>query len=491
MNRWARPTPVRGEVEGDRTRPGQKREPSRDRVAQFLLPVTTALFVAVSAPVVWRGAPLGDDFNNCLAPIEQGLGGFLDASWERLGIIRAARFLEILLSTGVCRSLPFGVAIAVPLLLTILVAVLLRQLLRDLDVPPLWADAGAALWLLQPLGSESALWPAALHVPLGLALALGSLLLFRRGHALWAAVAAVGAFLSVEQVIFALPLAAWLITPANRRSHSAKVAAAAAGATLIAFLLWPGSDPRLQATIGERVIGVLRDPLFYAQYPAVGLGAHSIPLAIAWAFPLSLVALVAAGAVGAWLGPRVAGEVRRAPVRSGVVGVAFLVLLVNIPVILAVPRQGSPRVFTPTWLVLAGGAAAVATAVRWRRPAVLGATAGLLAAGALLSLTWSAQVRVASADVVEHAARELGAQVRDGDVVALCGVPRTLVKPAPRGAFAVHEFIYDWAAADAVAFYSGRHVEFRLAGELWAESCPDARDVDIVVPFDELLPVRQ
>jgi hypothetical protein len=70
-------------------------------------------------------------------------------------------------------------------------------------------------------------------------------------------------------------------------------------------------------------------------------------------------------------------------------------------------------------------------------------------------------------------------------------VPRTLVKPAPRGAFAVHEFIYDWAAADAVAFYSGRHVEFRLAGELWAESCPDARDVDIVVPFDELLPVRQ
>jgi hypothetical protein len=28
---------------------------------------------------------------------------------ERLGVIRATRFVEILLSTGVCRSLPFGV----------------------------------------------------------------------------------------------------------------------------------------------------------------------------------------------------------------------------------------------------------------------------------------------------------------------------------------------------------------------------------------------
>jgi hypothetical protein len=53
-----------------------------------------------------------------------------------------------------------------------------------------------------------------------------------------------------------------------------------------------------------------------------------------------------------------------------------------------------------------------------------------------------------------------------------------------------HEFVYDWAAADALAYYTGRHVELRLAGELWAQPCPDPRDVDIVVPFSELLPDR-
>jgi hypothetical protein len=478
---------VGDQIEGTGRRAHQGAEPEQAGAARLLLPVTVALFAAVSAPVAWRGAPLGDDFNNCLAPIEQGLWGFLDTSWERLGIIRAARFLEILVTTGVCRSLPFGVAIAVPLALTILVAVLLRQLLRDLDVPPLWADAGAALWLLQPLGSEAALWPAALHVPLGLALALGSLLLFRRGHAVWAVVAAVGAFLSVEQVIFALPLAAWLLTPADRRSRSAGVAAGVAGVTLVAFLLWPGSDPRLQATIGERVVGVLRDPLFYVQYPAVGLGAHSIPLAVVWAFPLSVAALLAAGAAGAWLGPRLADAARPAPVRSRVVGAALLVILLNVPVVLAVPRQGSPRVFTPTWLVLAAAAATIGAAVRWRRSVGVGVAAGLLAAGMLMSLAWSVQVRMVSANAVEHAAHQLGSRVQDGDVVALCGVPRTVVEPAPRGAFAVHEFIYDWAAADALAFYSGRHAQFRLAGELWAEPCPDPGDVDVVVPFDELL----
>jgi hypothetical protein len=476
------------QVEGGQTRHLEEYRDGRDGVARFLLPVTVAVFVAVAAPVLWRGAPLADDFNNCLAPIEQDLGGFLNASWQRLGMIRATRFVEILLSTGVCRSLPFGVAIAVPLVLTILVAVLLRQLLRDLDVPPLWADLGAVIWLLQPLGSEAALWPAALHVPLGLALALGSLLLFRRGHTAWAAIAAAGAFLSVEQVIFALPLAAWLVTPADHRARSAWVATALAGMALIAFLLWPGSDPRLEATLTDRVVGVLRDPQFYVQFPAIGLGAHSIPLAMVWAFPLSLAVLLVAGAVGVWLGPRLATAARPAPVRSHVLGAALLVVLVNLPVVLAVPRQGSPRVFTPTWLVLAAAAAAVGASVRWRRPALLGAVAGLVAAGALVSLAWSVQVRLASADAVEHAARQLGPRVEDGDVVAVCGVRRTVVEPAPRGAFAVHEFVYDWAAADALAYYTGRHVEFRLAGELWPGPCPNPGEVDVVVPFGELVP---
>ena len=42
-----------------------------------------------------------------------GSAGFMTASWQQLGAIRPARFLEILLTAGVCRSLPFGVAIAV------------------------------------------------------------------------------------------------------------------------------------------------------------------------------------------------------------------------------------------------------------------------------------------------------------------------------------------------------------------------------------------
>ena len=72
-------------------------------------------FVAIAIPVVWRGAPLADDFNNCVAPVELGLGGFIAASWHQLGAIRPARFLEILL-TAASAALPFGVAIVVPLL---------------------------------------------------------------------------------------------------------------------------------------------------------------------------------------------------------------------------------------------------------------------------------------------------------------------------------------------------------------------------------------
>ena len=173
---------------------------------------------------------------------------------ERLGVIRATRFVEILLSTGVCRSLPFGVVIAVRLVLTILVGLLLRNLLRHPDIPPPWADVGAALWLLQPLGSEAALWPAAVHVPLGLALALGSLLLFRRGRTVSATVAAAAALLSVEQLILALRLAAWLVAPPDRRTRSAGLAGAVTGVALVAFLLsWV---PQLRWRIVHGILGV-------------------------------------------------------------------------------------------------------------------------------------------------------------------------------------------------------------------------------------------
>src|ERR671910_586138 len=76
----------------------------------------------------------------------------------------------------------------------LLVAGLLRALLGDLGASAPWAAAGAVLWLAQPLGTEAALWPAALHVPLGLALALAALRLHRNGNYVWGSLAVVGAF---------------------------------------------------------------------------------------------------------------------------------------------------------------------------------------------------------------------------------------------------------------------------------------------------------
>ena len=109
---------------------------------RIIFVVAAVAFVAIAIPVVWRGAPLADDFNNCVAPTELGLDGFVAASWQQLGAIRPARILEILLAASVCGSLPFGVAILVPLLLTLSLALLVRGTLRDLGTPEPWTLAG-------------------------------------------------------------------------------------------------------------------------------------------------------------------------------------------------------------------------------------------------------------------------------------------------------------------------------------------------------------
>jgi hypothetical protein len=457
----------------------------------ILVLVVAGLLVAISAPVVIRGAPLADDFNNCLAPDQQGLATFLSSSGERLGAIRAARFIEILVATGVCRNLPFGFAIAVPLALTLAIALLLRGLLRDLGIGSPWPDIGAALWLLQPLGTEAALWPAALHVPLGLALALTALRLYRRGSHAWASVASLGSCLSVEQVILALPAAVWVTAGPMHRRKALAAGLIVVGLVLTSFVLWRGTDPRLRPSAGERISTAISDPAFYVEYPAVGLGVHSIPLAVAWAFPASLVALGAGGMVGWWWGrlaikpcPR---TVPAGSTRNTVLVGLMLIVLLNLPVALTVPHQGSPRLFAPTWLVLAGVAAVVGASVRWRRTGLAGAAAGTFAAAALLSLTFSVSVRLASADFVEDASRLLAARTQDGDTIAMCEIRRTVVEPAPRGAFAVHDFLYDWAAQDATYFYTGRTAEFRLAGGVLASDCPPRNEVDVLVMFPHLL----
>lgn len=466
-------------------------ERRRSRLGLVVLLVIAALFVAVSLPVVLRGAPLADDFVNCLEPERDGLASTLGASLERLGALRKAHLLEIIVTTETCQHLPFGFAIAVPLALTLGVAMLLRGLLRDLGTPGPWPEVAAALWLLQPLGTEAALWPAAMHVPLGLALALVALRLHRAGHHVWGTLAVVGACLSVEQVILAMPVAVWMTTPPQRRRPAVASTVAVIVIVLALAIAWPGDDPRLRASVSERLTGALRDPVFLPRFAAVGLGVQTIPLAIAWAFPVSVVALAAGGVLGFRLAPAAvatsrAPTDRRAVIRTVLAGLA-LMAAINLPVVFNVPQQSSPRLFAPTWLVICGVVAMVAATTHVRRTRTWGALAGMFAAAALLSLTLSVWVRVESAGFTESASRQIAAEIEDGSRVGLCGVKRTVVEPAPRGAFSVHEFIYDWAAREALLYYTGERAEFSLAGELWSDPCPNTVDVDRVFAFASLV----
>jgi len=476
------------------TSSGVRAEPRRGTdqsvLGRRIMAVLAGLFVALSLPVVYRGAPLADDFHNCLQPQRVGLTSFLADSAQRLGAIRPARFLEIFITNGVCEHLPFGFAIAVPLALTLLVAWLLRGLLRDLGTPSPWPEVAAGVWLLQPLGTESALWPAALHVPLGLSLALAAIRLHRAGRHGWGAMAVVGASLSVEQAVLALPFAVWLATPPGRRRRALAASALPVLLVLVSFALWGGDDARLRASLAERLAGLLQDPAFYVQFPAVGLGVHSIPLGILWAFPFSVVVLGIGALLGARLGPRILGSDGAAEwssIRRVLLAGIGLVALVNVPVILAVPRGGSPRLFTPTWLVLSGMLGLIGPRLVVRRRALVGAVSGALVAGALLSVGLSIHVRVRSADFGEASVRRLAAQVPEGGVIAVCMVRRTVVEPAPRGAFALNEFMSRWSAQDALEYYTGRRVTFVVAGEYWSRPCPDPDTVDLQVSFPQLL----
>lgn len=469
---------------------GRMERPGPAREGMVVFAVVAVLFVAISLPVVLRGAPLADDFVNCLEPQRIGLGSTLADSFDRLGALRRAHLAEIVITTEVCQHLPFGVAIAVPLVLTLAVAVLLRGLLRDLGTPQPWPELGGALWLLQPLGAETALWPAAMHVTMGLALAIAAIRLQRAGRHGWGSLAVIGAGLSVEQVLLALPLAVWLTAPAERRRRAVGVTTAVIVLLLIAFVVWPGNDPRLQASLSERIGGALGDPGFLLRFPAVGLGLQSIPLAVLWAFPVSALILVGGGFLGSRVGPALLEEAELSawdPRRTLLAGLGLIAAL-NVPVLLNVPHQGSPRLFAPTWLAISAIVVTVGSLVHRRRLRLWGAAAGLFAAGAALSLALSVWVRLESASFVESASKQIAAEVPDNAVVAVCGIERTVVQPAPRGAFGIHEFVYDWAAREALQYYTGTRAEFLLSGELWDDRpCPGPGEADRVISFSDLL----
>jgi hypothetical protein len=477
-------------------RSGEPERSARERgtrPAAALLWSVTALFVAIAIPVLIRGAPLADDFTNCVQTQRFGIGSALADSIDRLGVSRKAHLVEILLTGGVCGRAPFGLAIAVPLALTVGIAFLLRGLLRDVGAPSPWPEVGGAFWLVAPLGTESALWPAALHVPLGLALALAAIRLHRSGRPVVASLAVLGAGLSVEQVLLALPLAVWLLTPADRRRAATLATTAVVGVLLISIFVWPGNDPRLHVTLAERLSSAVHDREFPFLFAAVGLGVHSIPLAIVWGFPVSVVVLGLGAAIGWVFAPRLvppAADMRPATwpsLTKGALGALALLAAVNAPVFFNVPHQGSPRLFAPSWLVIAGFVGFAGSWIGPKRVRAWGLAGAMFASAALLSLALSVWVRLESASFSEYALQRIAAEVPDGSVVAVCGVTRTVEEPAPRGGFSLHEFVYPWSAQDALEYYEGKQVTFRLAGPLWGRPCPPPNTVDRVFSFPRLI----
>jgi hypothetical protein len=122
------------------------------------------------------------------------------------------------------------------------------------------------------------------------------------------------------------------------------------------------------------------------------LGLHSIPLAIVWAFPWSVAVLLAAAIIGWRIGPRVVSASRPFVTRDlarGLAAIGAIVVLANVVVVFAVPQQGSPRVFAPTWLVLAIGGAWAGARTNWRRRERWRVRLPSFALGAVLSLAFS------------------------------------------------------------------------------------------------------
>jgi hypothetical protein len=483
--------PLRGRdaAEGG-DRPGPRRW--RADAGTVLLAVVALAFLLMTLPVILKGEPLADDFYSCIRHTEVGVSGALHQSWIGTGAVRPARFLEILLLASLCGRIPFGLIMLVPLGLTLAVAWLLRGLLRDLGLPTPWPEVGAAMWLLYPLGAESALWPSALHVPLGMALALGSLRIFRRERLFLGAVLALAAFLSLEQTIFALPLAAFLVTP-KRGRKSLIATGAIALVVLMCFSIWPGENERTAVSLSHRVTSLFREPVWYAKFPVAGLGLHSIPLAVWWALPFSLVVLGVGGWLGFRLGRTMPGEavqLHPGDERSlfWIVAVAgVLALLVNLPEIATVPRGVSGRIFAPTWLLLAATLPLIVHRTRLPRIRWFWIGSGVFAAGALLSLALCVEVRLHTADFTRASSDYIAARLdRSGEVVAVCGVRRTVVTPAPVGSFAINEFIYDWSAQYALKYHTGESASFVLGGPLWATDCPDLAGADLVVHFEQL-----
>jgi hypothetical protein len=443
------------------------------------------LFAAVTVPVLIEGAPHLDDFGRCVDPQKPG---YWQDHWEAQGLFRPTTTIEIVVTNGLCGTVPFGLVILIPWLLTIGVAFATRSLLRDIEVPSPWSEIGPGLWLLAPLGTETALWPATFHVAFGLALALMALRSFHRGRILFGAALALGSYLSVEQAILALPLAAFMVSPRDARIKALMSSAALSIAVLLVYSQWGGTTFGMAVSLSQRIENVFRDPEEYAIMPAIGLGVQSIPAAIGWAFPISVLVLALGVMVGWLVGPKLlrpTGLAERWLRKKHALGALVLLVLINLPVALDFPHQHSPRLFTPSWLALVILATIAGSQKYWARPRVTGAVAGALIAGAFLSLTLSSWVRLQTSPLVEAAMKRIAAETPEGGVVAICGRTRTLVQPELYGAFSVHEFM--GLPGEAYEYYTGEAAEIRLGGYAAGSRCPDTTGADVIFDFQELV----
>ncbi len=62
-------------------------------------------------------------------------------------------------------------------------------------------------------------------------------------------------------------------------------------------------------------------------------------------------------------------------------------------------------------------------------------------------------------------------------MVAVCDVGRTVVQPAPLGAFPLHEFHSEWGSW--IQYYTGRVVTIRRSGlPYWGSRCPNLRGTE-------------
>jgi hypothetical protein len=451
--------------------------------ARPLLWAATVLLLVASVPVLLGGGPHFDDFPRCVWPREAGFERYFASNTDPGGAVRAAKHLETGLLWTMCGRAPFGLAVLVPLSLTIAAGHLLAGLLGDLRVRRPWPEIAGAAWLLWPVGGEAAWWPSALHVPFGLVFALVALRLVHRRRWLLVALATVVSIMGLEPAIFALPLAAVLVAAPRDRLRAAATVGSVAVLMLAVYAAFPGDDVRTaQAPVLERVSNLTVDLGWLVRYPVKASGVPAVPLVVAWTLP---VGVVVAG-LGALAGHRARRWARARPEggeegvggadRWRVLGVAAAALLglaalANLPMMSTVPRVEAPRTFATTWMVLVAlvaWAAGRGAFGRWRwAPAVLGAVAACSA----LTLAFQASTRAHTTAHEEELAVAIAERTSDGDRVALCDVPVTAVEPALRWTpYSQHSYTADYATLPALIFYAERELA-SVRGE--TSGCPE------------------